>query len=59
MLGDLTGALADARYRTSFGRVAGYLPKDRRAVDAWLADLADRARDRREPHSPRSRPSRS
>ncbi|OKJ09285.1 phosphatidylserine decarboxylase family protein [Kitasatospora sp. CB01950] len=52
MLGDLTGALTDARYRTSFGRVAGYLPKDRRAVDAWLVDLAGRAQSRTEPHSP-------
>ncbi|WP_181970389.1 phosphatidylserine decarboxylase family protein [Kitasatospora xanthocidica] len=52
MLGDLTGAVTDARYRASFGRVAGYLPKDRRAVDAWLADLADRAQARTGPHSP-------
>jgi len=30
----------EARYRRSFGRVAGYLPKNRAAVDAWLKNLA-------------------
>lgn len=29
----------DARYARHFGVVAGYLPKDRRAVDAWLKGL--------------------
>lgn len=29
----------EARYRRSFGRVAGYLPKNRAAVDAWQREL--------------------
>jgi phosphatidylserine decarboxylase len=29
----------EARYQNSFGRRAGYLPRDRAAVDRWLADL--------------------
>lgn len=29
----------EERYRRSFGRVAGYLPKDRSAVDAWQRNL--------------------
>ncbi|HEV2843717.1 MAG TPA: phosphatidylserine decarboxylase family protein [Thermoanaerobaculia bacterium] len=29
----------EERYRRSFGRVAGYLPKNRAAVDAWQRDL--------------------
>ncbi len=29
----------EARYRNSFGRVAGYLPKNRAAVDEWHAAL--------------------
>lgn len=29
----------DARYRRSFGRLAGYLPENRAAVDAWLGKL--------------------
>lgn len=33
-MSDLEERLED-RYRRSFGRVAGYLPKDRAAVDAW------------------------
>ncbi|HYX26536.1 MAG TPA: phophatidylserine decarboxylase associated domain-containing protein, partial [Thermoanaerobaculia bacterium] len=29
----------EARYRRSFGRIAGYLPKNRAAVDAWQRKL--------------------
>ncbi|HEV7671081.1 MAG TPA: phosphatidylserine decarboxylase family protein [Thermoanaerobaculia bacterium] len=29
----------EARYRNSFGRVAGYLPKNRAAVDEWQGEL--------------------
>ncbi|HEV7658246.1 MAG TPA: phosphatidylserine decarboxylase family protein [Allosphingosinicella sp.] len=29
----------DARYRSHFGYLAGYLPKDRKIVDAWQRDL--------------------
>lgn len=32
----------DERYRRHFGYVAGYLPKDRRAVDSWHATLKHR-----------------
>ncbi|MFD7341194.1 phophatidylserine decarboxylase associated domain-containing protein [Streptomyces violascens] len=52
MIGKLTPAVLDAQYANSFGRIAGYLPKDRRAVDAWLADLAGQAQDRKEELSP-------
>lgn len=37
----------DARYRRSFGRVAGYLPKNREAVDAWHSDLKKEIKKRR------------
>ncbi|AJK46713.1 phosphatidylserine decarboxylase family protein [Burkholderia plantarii] len=33
----------DARYRQSFGYVAGYLPRDRNALIAWQVDLQTRA----------------
>ncbi len=36
----------EARYRRSFGRVAGYLPKNRAAVDAWQKNLAQEAEKR-------------
>ena len=32
----------EERYRRSFGRVAGYLPRNRAAVDAWHEDLKQR-----------------
>ncbi|HSS76640.1 MAG TPA: phosphatidylserine decarboxylase family protein [Thermoanaerobaculia bacterium] len=37
----------EARYQRSFGRVAGYLPKNRAAVDAWLKNLAQEVAKRR------------
>ncbi|GAB2729483.1 hypothetical protein [Kitasatospora kifunensis] len=52
MLDTVTQAAIDARYTNSFGRAAGYLPRDRKAVDAWLARHADRTRDRKEALSP-------
>ena len=37
----------DVRYRRSFGRRAGYLPRNRAAVDAWQVKLARRLEERR------------
>ncbi|HWM92277.1 MAG TPA: phosphatidylserine decarboxylase family protein [Thermoanaerobaculia bacterium] len=37
----------DARYRRSFGRIAGYLPKRRSAVDAWQGQLKEKIAGRR------------
>lgn len=51
-MGDLTEAVMDARYRNSFGRVAGYLPESRQAVEAWLAGFAGQALERKEELSP-------
>jgi hypothetical protein len=53
MIGDITQAMIDTRYGNSFGRVAGYLPKNRQAVDAWLAELTQgpRAQGRTQPRS--------
>jgi len=36
---DVSEKRLDERYRRHFGYVAGYLPKDRRAVDAWHREL--------------------
>ncbi len=35
----LTEAAVDAKYQSSFGRLAGYLPKDRKAADRWRRNL--------------------
>lgn len=51
MSDDVVLTALDARYQRSFGRAAGYLPKDRSAVDAWLSDLALRVEDHKEPFS--------
>ncbi|WP_438289999.1 phophatidylserine decarboxylase associated domain-containing protein [Streptomyces sp. HUAS TT7] len=51
-MGDVTGAGLDARYRNSFGRVAGYLPDSRQAVEAWLTGFAEQARERKEELGP-------
>ncbi|MFD8542592.1 phophatidylserine decarboxylase associated domain-containing protein [Streptomyces sp. NPDC059649] len=40
----LSEAAIEASYQSSFGRAAGYLPRDRTAVDAWQAALVKRAR---------------
>src|SRR5947199_4215351 len=37
----------EARYRNSFGRVAGYLPKNRAAIDAWQSNLKREVAKRR------------
>jgi phosphatidylserine decarboxylase len=37
----------EARYRNSFGRVAGYLPKNRAAVDEWQRNLRLKIEERR------------
>lgn len=42
---DLSERKLDERYRRHFGYVAGYLPRDRRAVDAAHASLKRRLRD--------------
>jgi phosphatidylserine decarboxylase len=47
----------DARYQNRFGRIAGYLPKSRKAVDEWLANLKrqldeSRVKGTRKPFSP-------
>ncbi|MBH1938567.1 phophatidylserine decarboxylase associated domain-containing protein [Streptomyces sp. AV19] len=42
----------EARYQNLYGRAAGYLPRNRKAADAWEADLLRRARVRTEPHVP-------
>ncbi|WHM40737.1 phosphatidylserine decarboxylase family protein [Streptomyces sp. BPTC-684] len=47
-MGDLTEAVMDARYRNSFGRIAGYLPENRQAVEAWLTGFAGQALERKE-----------
>ncbi|MFE4934968.1 phophatidylserine decarboxylase associated domain-containing protein [Streptomyces sp. NPDC056649] len=39
--------MIDARYTDSFGRVAGYLPPDRKSVDAWLGSFTARAQERK------------
>ncbi|MFC5719333.1 phophatidylserine decarboxylase associated domain-containing protein [Streptomyces gamaensis] len=38
-------AVLEARYQRSFGRLAGYLPEDREAVEEWLAGLVRTAAD--------------
>ncbi len=38
-MSDSTTAVLDARYRNTFGYLAGYLPRDRGAVDAWFKAL--------------------
>ena len=38
---DEAEARLEARYRHLFGRLAGYLPRDRAAVDRWQRQLAD------------------
>jgi hypothetical protein len=38
MSDDVEKAL-DARYRRHFGRIAGYLPKDRESVDEWQRSM--------------------
>ncbi|GGX98050.1 phosphatidylserine decarboxylase [Streptomyces hiroshimensis] len=48
----ITTAVLEARYRNSFGRAAGYLPRNRKAIDAWQADLVRRAAARTEGHVP-------
>jgi phosphatidylserine decarboxylase len=40
----LTPSEIDARYQSHYGVVAGYLPQDRRAVDAWQKKLAAQIR---------------
>ncbi|GAB7028781.1 phophatidylserine decarboxylase associated domain-containing protein [Streptomyces sp. NPDC021749] len=40
----LSEAAIEASYQSSFGRAAGYLPQDRKAVNAWQAALVERAR---------------
>jgi phosphatidylserine decarboxylase len=35
-------AAIDARYRRSFGYRAGYLPRDRRSIDAWNRELREK-----------------
>jgi phosphatidylserine decarboxylase len=37
----------DARYMNSFGRIAGYLPRNRAAVDAWHEDLSRKIEEQR------------
>lgn len=41
-MSDITEQSIDERYRRSFGRVAGYLPRSRAAVDAWHKDIKAR-----------------
>ncbi|HBL27351.1 MAG TPA: phosphatidylserine decarboxylase [Acidobacteria bacterium] len=41
----------EARYQRSFGRLAGYLPKHRPAVDAWLGRLRTTLAGRPAPHA--------
>ncbi|WP_424888552.1 phosphatidylserine decarboxylase family protein [Streptomyces sp. XH2] len=43
-------AALEARYQNSFGRAAGYLPRSRKAVDAWLTEFVARARKRTADH---------
>lgn len=43
----------DALYRNHFAYIAGYLPRDREMVDAWLADLGRKLETApKKPHSP-------
>ncbi|MFH8788565.1 phosphatidylserine decarboxylase family protein [Streptomyces roseoverticillatus] len=43
-------AALEARYQNSFGRAAGYLPRNRKAVDAWLTEFVAKARKRTADH---------
>ncbi|MCF3101277.1 phosphatidylserine decarboxylase family protein [Streptomyces roseoverticillatus] len=43
-------AAIEARYQNSFGRAAGYLPRNRKAVDAWLTEFVAKARKRTADH---------
>ncbi|PSJ24306.1 phosphatidylserine decarboxylase [Streptosporangium nondiastaticum] len=52
MVKPITAAALEARYQSSFGRAAGYLPHSRKAVDAWLTDLVAKARKRTAEHVP-------
>ncbi|MFC5143127.1 phosphatidylserine decarboxylase family protein [Streptomyces aureoversilis] len=47
-----TAATLEARYQNSFGRAAGYLPRNRRAVDTWLTRFVARAQQRTAGHVP-------
>ncbi|MGW2367254.1 phophatidylserine decarboxylase associated domain-containing protein [Streptomyces sp. NPDC001667] len=42
-----TAEALEARYQHSFGRVAGYLPKNRSVVQAWLDELGRRVEEQR------------
>lgn len=53
-MSDDAKSVIDAKYRRLFGRLAGYLPKDRRAVDEWQRSLKreiDEARSKGEKRS--------
>ena len=52
MIGDFTQARIDQRYRDSFGRIAGYLPQDRRDLDVWLTTFVGTAGQRTAELSP-------
>jgi phosphatidylserine decarboxylase len=51
----LTALEIDARYQSHFGVVAGYLPTDRDAVDAWQRELIAEVRAKRAAAAPRGR----
>ncbi|MFE7295855.1 phophatidylserine decarboxylase associated domain-containing protein [Streptomyces sp. NPDC057579] len=52
MSDDIPQATLEARYRHSFGRLAGYLPESRAAVDEWQAGLVQKVADYEEQFSP-------
>lgn len=44
---DYSDKVIDAKYQKLFGRIAGYLPKDRRSVDEWQKELKSRVKEAR------------
>ncbi|MBT2386444.1 phosphatidylserine decarboxylase family protein [Streptomyces sp. ISL-11] len=52
MGGKSTSKAIEARYQTSFGRIAGYLPRNRRAAEQWHADFVAKAKARTDDHVP-------
>ncbi|MER7578858.1 phophatidylserine decarboxylase associated domain-containing protein [Kitasatospora sp. NPDC097691] len=48
----ISEAVLETRYQNSYGRAAGFLPRNRSAVDRWHGRLLDRARGRTGAHLP-------
>lgn len=48
----ISEAVLEAGYQNSYGRAAGFLPRNRKAVDRWRKSLVERARARKADHVP-------